>query len=92
MAAPEDWIGQEVVVEVSFSGGAPYLGTLEALDEYGITLRHEMEDAARATGGVRSVLYPWTVVHWIYPSEEPSERRRPRPSSMAAEIPENPLP
>lgn len=70
LGTPGDWIGQEVLVGVSYSGGAPYKGTLEALDQHGIVLRHELQDTARTTKEVRPVLYPWSVIHWMYPTEE----------------------
>jgi hypothetical protein len=95
MSAPDDWIGQEVLVRVSFSDGTPYTGTLEALDEHGIVLRHEMEDMARTTRGLRSVLYPCSVVDWMYPTEEQPPGQsgsRPRPRGRPAEMPEDPAP
>ena len=64
MAAPEDWVGQTVMVGLEFRGEGPYTGELGEVSDRGIVLLHRREGAAD-----QSVFYPWRLVGWIQPSQ-----------------------
>ena len=93
MAAPEYWTGQQVRVGLDFRSGTEggLVAELEEVNDEGIVLRYNVAE------GERPIFYPWALVMWIYPVEEPageeqSEHRRMQPRAQPAEIPEDPAP
>ena len=73
------WIGRRVRVGLNLRGSTTIVGTLQGRDRLGIYLRHPVLE------GERPVFYPWEVVYWVYPTEEPTEEHsaeeaRARPS------------
>jgi hypothetical protein len=89
MAAPEDWVGQEVAARLDIGGGRNLRGVLDEVNDRGLVLRTEVRDE-----GELPVFYPWAYVHWVYPTSQPSEQgsRRRRARARPAEKPEDSAP
>jgi hypothetical protein len=66
MAAPDDWAGQQVKLQLEVARADMVQGVLEEVSDRGVVLRYNVRPE-----GERPIFYPWRLVGWIYPVEEP---------------------
>jgi hypothetical protein len=94
LAAPEDWIGQQIRMGAELDPGM-IEGILEEVSYRGLVLRSAPQGgegrAPQGRGGGVPVFYPWRLVNWAHPigelgqsSQEPPTRESPfHPSRRA---------
>jgi len=61
MTALDDWMGQQVKVQLDVSGSDVMSCVLDGVSDKGIVVRYRIQGV-----GERPVFYPWRWVQWIY--------------------------